>query len=82
MKTKDVDQIADAIVRKTSSMNQGQQLTAPSSLNHEPISNITIEKIENGYLVKAYDYREESGFQTQYIAQLDELPAIAKKIFE
>lgn len=83
MKTQDADQIAEAIVKKASNMDQGAG-SAMKSAQLTPVTNLTVEKIKNGYLVKSHDYHGGlgGGFDTYFIEDLASLPEIANKIFK
>ncbi len=81
MNTKDADQIAEAVLRKASSMSQGQ-LTKATGQEVISVSNVTIERIENGFLIKANDYRGGLGYKIQYISDLADLPEVLKKVFK
>lgn len=83
MKQKDADQIAQAVIKHAS--QQAGQLTSPASQGYNPkdypINEIRIEKIENGFLVQVQGGLQISGKRT-FIETLEEIPAIAKKIFK
>lgn len=82
MKQKDADQIAQSVIKHAS--QQAGQLTSPATQGYNPkdypINRIGIEKIENGFLIQVEGGLLINGKRT-FIQSLEEIPAIAKKIF-